>query len=190
MTASLISRINALTLGCNKGAAAALPAGSNKEIYLFRAYGMVMALEQGETDTGEYMALIGRFQAENTQDGTEGVGKLFESDTLFLPPGGHDSLVNQVIALGVVWDDPNKRSKKRMGRIVDGKTLNIAMDVYVKKDTNPSGITYVTKPIMETVDDPLAIIRAEIAEVEEKTRQLAAAQNEVVKQLPPGKHSK
>lgn len=166
MNAAQISRINAQTIGCNKGAAGALPVGSAKEIYLFRAYGQCMGLERGETDMGEYYAIMGRFQAENQQEGTETFGHLYESDTLFLPPGGHDSLVNQITNMGVTFDPPNARSKKVIGRINDGKVLNIAVDVYVKRDSNPSGVTYVTKPILETQDDPLEAIRVSIKEAE------------------------
>lgn len=168
MQVAQISRINASTIGCNKGAAGALPVGSNKEIYLFRAYGQCMGLERGETDMGEYYAVIGRFQAENKQEGTEMFGHLFESDTMFLPPGGHDSLVNQITAMGVTFEEPNARSKKVVGRINGGKVHNFAADVYVKRDTNPSGVTFVTKPILETQDDPLEAIRNGIAEVEAK----------------------
>lgn len=165
--ALLISRLNANTIGCNKGAAGALEPGSKVEIYLYRVIGVIMGLERGETDMGEYYGLVGRFQAENKQEGTEGFGKLYESDTLFLPPGGHDSIVNSILPQ-VVFGKPTTRSKTVTGMLADGKQVNFAADVYVRRDNNASGIGYVTRPILETVNDPLEEIRKAVVDAEQR----------------------
>jgi hypothetical protein len=175
---NVIAKLNIKSIGCQPKAAAALPVGDMRHIYLARIIGMAGGLIQGETELGEYFALSGKFQGTNMQEGSgPGYGETYESGVCYLPPGIHETLVTAVRAAGLlIPEKSDKRSTKVMLPIKSGETINFAIDIFVKQDTNASGITYIGKPILPpTAADPLAQIRLAIADVEGKLKQLNAA---------------
>lgn len=171
----IISSVKVKSVGCNPKVAAALEESNRVEIRLARFMGVITGLQFGETETGDYIALTGRFRVENMQSNSEidgkpveAFGNVYESGVCFLPPGMMESIIGKCRSAGVI--EPEKsdlRSKKVDKALV--KEVNFAVDVFVRRDSNASGITYACKELLApTESDPLEEIARAIVEVELK----------------------
>lgn len=166
--ASILAQLKIRTMGCNPGVAAALEEGDRREIPLARIYGSITHLIQGHNDDDtSYLALGGRFQGQVIQAGVESFGRVYESGKLFMPPGVMEVLIAAVRAEGVEETKRDGRAKSVEMPIKNSGQVNFAFDIYVKKANNPSGITYVAKPLLEpTKADPMEEIRRAIETVQ------------------------
>lgn len=201
-----VAKLNVRSMGCEPKVAAALPdAYRSKVIALAMMYGIVTGLEEGETDIGDYMAITGRFQGQNIQDvvrdtdgnqlaaGSEQFGKVFESGTVFLPPGMHDVVIAKCREIGLVkQNDGDKRTKRIKYLLKDSKEVKFGLEIGVRKDANASGITYQGTPLFEpTENDPLTEMRRLANETRQNllaaTRQMQLAQAAPA-QLEAGQH--
>lgn len=187
---NVVARLNVKAIGCNRMEVAARQENDRSELLLCRVIGFVTALIFGTNeDESEYIALGGRFQGENKQASTDDFGKMFESGVCFLPPGMMENVIASCRKIGIVEPEKtDKRSKKVEKPLVNGAELTFAIDIYVRRDSNASGITYVGHPLLEpTAHDPMVEIRKAIAATEAKLQaQLAATAGGGTKQVAPG----
>lgn len=197
---SLISSITIKSIGCNAKAVAAWEEGDKRHLHLARVYGQITALIFGDMPDGTpYISLGGRFQAINMQEGTAGFNSAYESGKCFLPPGTHESLVGQARKIGIVEPTEDKRSKTVEKPLKDNKAVNFALDIFVARASNASGITYISKPLLEATEaDPMRELRQAVKAFEDKLKAQAGngatalpaaspATTQQHRQLPAGK---
>ena len=159
---SAIGKITISNLGCIPAAAVV----EGKASPIARVYGIASGIKTVvDKNRGEvYEAITGQFEGVNVK-----TGKVYQSAVLYLPSGIHGLLEN------AVKGQYHEEQRNDAGDILrkahyDFNDVRFAMELSVVKAKNPAGYSYEAKSLVPAVvDDPMAAIRALIAESEHKT---------------------
>ena len=159
---SAIGKITISNLGCIP--AAAVVEGQSSPIA--RIYGIANGIKTVvDKNRGEvFEAITGSFEGVNTK-----TGKVYQSGVLYLPSGIHGLLES------AVKGEFHPEVKNEAGEVTrkgyhDFNDVRFAMELSVVKAKNPAGYSYEAKSLVPAVkDDPMAAIRAAIAESDQKT---------------------
>jgi hypothetical protein len=132
---SLIRKISAKSV-CGK---IEVPKSAKK---LFVVFGHAQKTKSGTTDYGTWTALVGRFEAVNTE-----TGEVFQSPQCFLPEPMQSMIT---VSLEELDDDGNRVTN----------SVQFSIEVGIKPSDVPIGYEYTTKEIVEAdTADPLAALR-------------------------------
>lgn len=116
---------------------------------VMRLFGQANGKQAGQSNLGEYVAVLGTFEAINTT-----TGEAMRSGRAILPP-----LVTDLI----------------IGQLTDKGTVQFALDIGIKPSTSPVGYDYFCKPLIDSGDsDPLSALKKQVASAETKPEEKPA----------------
>lgn len=125
----IINKISTKTIFGTVNAAVVAKHGKDGRLHTMRVMGMANALRSGETDKGEFTALLGRFRAIHPT-----TGEVFESGQCFLPN----------VALNLI-----------RGAVSQGNTVEFAYDIIAELDESANmGFAYRIENLVQEEKDP------------------------------------
>ena len=130
-------------------------AADGDEIELMTIAGFVRGTKHGEGDKGEWIALLGSFEAQRASD-----GKMFAAPKCFLPKAATDLIVD---AFNQALQASAEYAKTHEGVVPHKPEIKFAFKIGARSDETISvGYTYTCEPLVKEENDQMAALRGEV----------------------------